>query len=206
MNWKKVVGLFALSALLIVTGCQKEDDVTPEDTKTTQTGGNGNSNGNTGGNGSGNTGGNGGGNTGGEVIGGYTVPSNLTTLHALINDVRSKGCTCGNTKMPVVPALTFTNKKLEQAARNHSQDMSDNNFTAHAGSDGSSPGDRLDRVGYNWSTWAENVASGFTSERAVFMGWLNSPGHCKNIMHANMREAAWAEVNNYWTLVFGKSR
>ena len=75
--------------------------------------------------------------------------------------------------------------RLAQAARVHSIDMATNNLMAHIGSDGSTVGTRLQRVGVtNWSSWAENVASHATPE-AVIQAWMNSPGHRANILSSN---------------------
>ncbi|MBL7110645.1 MAG: hypothetical protein ISS19_01740 [Bacteroidales bacterium] len=47
------------------------------------------------------------------------------------------------------------------AAQDHSDDMDENNNLSHTGSDGSSAGDRLDSIGYKWSTCGENIAVGY---------------------------------------------
>ncbi len=53
------------------------------------------------------------------------------------------------------------NLKLMEAARKHSQDMSDRNFFAHNNPSGQDPGDRIDAVGYNWKAYGESLAAGF---------------------------------------------
>jgi uncharacterized protein YkwD len=124
-------------------------------------------------------------------------------LLELVNDVREKGCDCGGEyQAPASPVVW--NDKLEQAAQNHSNDMDENNFMKHDGSDGSSPGDRIVVVGYSWSTYGENIANGYTSESAVIQGWLDSPGHCKNIMNAKFTEMGVATSGSYWTMVLAK--
>ena len=34
-------------------------------------------------------------------------------------------------------------------------------------------------------------------------GWINSSGHCSNIMDPKFKEIGVAKVGDYWTLVFG---
>lgn len=138
-------------------------------------------------------------------------------LLELVNDVRKKGCMCGNTNMPAVDPLTW-NDLLATAAQNHSNDMSDNDFFSHTGSDGKSPSDRIDKTGYKYSTWGENIymeggmGNSTSSAENAFNAWLKSEGHCKNIMNGSFTEMGAAKTYNqdrnstYWTQVFGKPK
>ena len=68
--------------------------------------------------------------------------------------------------------------EITQAARRHSRDMADNNFTSHTGSDGSSGGQRMTEAGYNWSTWAEIIGWGWGGNTdSMINWWMNSSGH-----------------------------
>ncbi|THU39910.1 CAP domain-containing protein [Niastella caeni] len=127
---------------------------------------------------------------------------NESTLLALVNNVRKTGCTCGSTAMPAVAPVTWNNL-LEKAALLHSADMNKNNYFSHTGLDGSSPGTRLTRVGYNWIAYGENIAKEYTSEQAVMTDWLKSEGHCKNIMSSNVKEMGVGRDGNYWSQLFG---
>src|SRR4051812_22644958 len=49
---------------------------------------------------------------------------------------------------PAQPPLAW-NPSLADAAQQHSQDMADHNFQSHSGSDGSDPGGRARKSGYN---------------------------------------------------------
>jgi uncharacterized protein YkwD len=42
--------------------------------------------------------------------------------------------------------------------------------------------------GYKFSTWGENIAWGQSKTQIVMMAWLNSAGHCSNIMNASFSE------------------
>ena len=127
---------------------------------------------------------------------------NKTLILQLVNDVRTKGCQCGDTYYPPAPAVTW-NDLLEKAAANHSQDMSQNNYFSHTSPSGGNAGTRIAAVGYRWTAYGENIAMGYNDERTVVTGWINSPGHCKNIMNKNYKEMGVAKVNSYWTQAFG---
>jgi len=111
---------------------------------------------------------------------------------------------------------------LDTAAYGHSQDMGLHDFVSHTGSDGSTVGTRVLAAGYTGSTWiGENIAAGHSSPDMVMYdpdwGWMNSPGHCANILSANYREigmgyyydagdtypgGSWG-YGHYWTQDFG---
>jgi uncharacterized protein YkwD len=119
-----------------------------------------------------------------------------------VNEVRSEGCDCGDETMPSVEALNW-NDLLETAAINHSIDMNNNDYFDHTSKDGLTPGDRITTTGYQWSTYGENIANGYSNEEAVIEAWLGSPGHCKNIMSASFKEMGVGKSGAYWTQVFG---
>ena len=128
-------------------------------------------------------------------------PVNRTLLLQLINNVRKKGCQCGDTFYPAAPAVVW-NSQLEQAALIHSNDMYANKYFSHAAKDGSKAGDRIEDAGYYWRTYGENIAFGYRGETEVVKGWILSPGHCKNIMSKSFKEMGVARVGDYWTQVF----
>ncbi len=79
--------------------------------------------------------------------------------------------------------------RLSAAARGHAKDMADRNFFDHrsgkAGFD--TPGDRIHQAGSFEQAWAENIAfeqgqSDSSIVETFVTGWINSPGHFKNIM------------------------
>ncbi|AWN25192.1 CAP domain-containing protein [Streptomyces sp. NEAU-S7GS2] len=116
----------------------------------------------------------------------------------LVNDERRKaGCS----------PLTV-NAKLTKAAQDHSKDMADHRNMSHTGSDGSSPEDRITRAGYNWSSYGENVAYGYSTPESVMEGWMTSPGHKRNILDCSFKEigVGHAQPDDYWTQDFGTAR
>ena len=127
---------------------------------------------------------------------------NKTVLLQLVNGVRKRGCQCGDTWYPAAPPVTW-NDLLEKAAFRHSSDMSQKKYFSHTSPDGTGAGKRIAETGYRWMYYGENIAMGYANEREVITGWLNSPGHCKNIMNKNYKEMGVAKVNGYWTQEFG---
>lgn len=129
---------------------------------------------------------------------------------ALVNQRRAAGATCGGTYYPPAPPLTF-DERLRCAARKHSKDMGVNNFFSHTGSNGSTPWNRITSAGYAYTAAAENIAAGQSSATQVVNGWMNSSGHCRNIMKASLQHlgtgyyyAAGSSYRHYWTQDFGK--
>ncbi|WP_431771378.1 CAP domain-containing protein [Streptomyces cucumeris] len=117
---------------------------------------------------------------------------------ALVNKERAKvGC------KPVT-----VDAKLTKAAQAHSEDMAEHSNMSHTGSDGSSPDDRIERAGYSWSTYGENVAYGYSSPESVMDGWMNSSGHKANILNCDFKEigVGHAQPGHYWTQDFGTAR
>lgn len=125
----------------------------------------------------------------------------------LVNAERAAGADCGSAGVfdPAGP-LTM-NADLRCAARTHSQDMVDRDYFDHTNPDGESPGDRIDATGYQWRSWGENIAWGQPAPEAVVDAWMNSDGHCSNIMNAGFTEigVGYAE-GSVWTQVFATPR
>ena len=129
-----------------------------------------------------------------------------------VNNARSQTRNCGGDNYPATVALNW-HCTLEDVAYGHSRDMGDYNFFSHTGSDGLQSADRVTNAGYDWSTVGENIAAGQQTVDTVMTAWLDSPGHCENIMHSSFTEigAASYTVDGsdfpiYWTQVFATPR
>lgn len=134
------------------------------------------------------------------------------TMLALINASRVEARMCGSNLRAPVPTLQW-NDKLAVAATMHGNDMASNNFFDHTGSDGLGVGDRATAATYNWRAVGENIAAGQLDQAEVHQGWLDSEGHCINIMNQLFTEVGAACINNsssdfgnYWVVVFGDSK
>ncbi|ATO14512.1 serine protease [Micromonospora sp. WMMA2032] len=127
------------------------------------------------------------------------LSAELQQVVTLVNQERAKaGC----------KALSV-DSKLTLAAQRHSQDQADHKKMSHDGSDGSDVGARLDRAGYAWRAYGENVAWNQQSPAAVMDAWMNSPGHRANILNCSFTEIGVGVARSngpYWTQDFGTPR
>jgi len=119
-----------------------------------------------------------------------------------VNQLRAKGCYCGNTYYPPAQPLQWS-AKLERASYYHSRDMERQGKLSHRGSNGSKLADRVTQAGYDYRSTGENVSHRKHSIQAAVDSWKRSPGHCVNIMRKEFTEIGAAEYNSFWTQNFG---
>jgi uncharacterized protein YkwD len=127
-----------------------------------------------------------------------------------VNARRAEGATCGSTSYGSAPPLTM-NAEMRTAARLHSEDMGAQDYFSHTSLDGRSFLDRMLQAGWSGSCpCGENIAAGYSSPTSVVNGWMNSPGHCANIMNPSysVTGIGYAYDNSgsygaYWTQNFG---
>ena len=136
-----------------------------------------------------------------------TVEFDQQEMLELVNNARMEKRRCGGTRHNPVSPLKWDDK-LARAAQKHADDMADNEFFDHTGSDQSSVVDRIERERYFWRTVGENVAMGPRTVGEAVQGWLDSPGHCSNIMNGEFTEmgAALSHDGKYWVQVFAALR
>jgi len=100
--------------------------------------------------------------------------------------------------------------RLDAAAKSHALEMAARGKTTHTGADGSSPAERVERAGYAYRRTAENVAAGQFSVEEVMSGWMNSPGHRKNILGSFSQIgtacATGEDGTTYWCVTFGTAK
>lgn len=128
----------------------------------------------------------------------------------LVNLERAAGANCGGRRFPPAGPVEL-DVELRAAARAHSQDMADQSFFSHDSLDGRDFMDRILATGYSGQgPWGENIAAGQTSAQEVVDGWMDSPGHCENIMTAEfgvlgvgLYQSESSEYRLYWTQNFG---
>jgi len=146
----------------------------------------------------------------------YPAPADGATVGRrvleLVNDARRAPRVCGDRSFsPSHPLVSSA--LLNRVALGHAQSMAAWDYMDHTGRDGSTPADRVNRVGYRWSRVGENVAAGPATAKVVVAGWLESPGHCANVMSPAFTEMGIAFAVNrqgrqgvYWAQVFGTPR
>jgi uncharacterized protein YkwD len=147
----------------------------------------------------------------------YAVPSNAQapalaarTLE-LVNEARSRTTRCGNRSFAPVAPVTLSGT-LGGVALGHANDMAENNYFEHEDLAGHTPADRVRAVGYREKLVGENIAFGPRTADEVVQGWLDSPGHCENIMDPRFAEMGIAYAAGrgkrglYWVQVFAAPR
>jgi uncharacterized protein YkwD len=130
-------------------------------------------------------------------------------LLAMVNSARSRPRLCGYQRFAAARPLTWS-AALGTAAEGHSRAMARDNYFAHQGLSGDSPGDRARAAGYRGRNIGENIAAGQGSPSDAMQGWLASPGHCANLMSPQFTQVGAGFANNarsdkgiYWTMLFG---
>ncbi|WP_163537009.1 CAP-associated domain-containing protein [Gracilibacillus sp. YIM 98692] len=76
---------------------------------------------------------------------------------------------------------------VRTTARDHSQDMADNNYFSHTNLDGQTPFDRLSEDDIRYRMAGENLAAGQSSSVFAHEGLMNSLGHRENILKNGYR-------------------
>ncbi len=138
------------------------------------------------------------------------LPPATETLLRQINSLRAAGANCGGQAFAPADALQW-NEALERAAAVQARDMARAGDISHTGADGSSVAQRVTTQGFVWSNLGENVAAGSATASATLVQWMNSPGHCRNIMNPVFTEVAVAQqgnpgstYKNFWTMVLAR--
>jgi len=132
----------------------------------------------------------------------YTVPSSAQApaLAAraleLVNAARARGARCGTRSFAPAPPVSLSGT-LAGVAFGHASDMAINNYFEHEDLTGHTPADRVRAVGYQEKLVGENIAFGPRTAEEVVQGWMDSPGHCENIMDPRFAEMGIAYANGH---------
>lgn len=100
------------------------------------------------------------------------------------------------------------NELLTAAAATHARDMSVQNRPWHFGSDGSSPVNRVQRVGYSGRLVGETISETYETELETLAAWMDQPDTRRIILSPDARDMgfAWFQESNgkiWWTMVMG---
>jgi len=132
--------------------------------------------------------------------------------NAVLNETnarRAQGAVCGG--QPFGPAGPLAgHPQLRNSARGHSQDMGRRGYFEHKSPEGTGPMQRAQAAGFQGGFVGENIAAGQNSPREVVQSWMESPGHCLNIMEPRYRFLGVGyyfqqgdRFGQYWTQNFG---
>ncbi len=100
------------------------------------------------------------------------------------------------------------NSQLNAAAATHAKDMSVQNRPWHFGSDGSSPIDRVQRVGFTGTLVGENISETYETELETLGAWMDKDDTRRILLspEANVMGFSWHQERNgkiWWTLIMG---
>lgn len=101
-------------------------------------------------------------------------------------------------------------QRLVDASQQHSAHQAQVGTIFHTAPDGTTPGDRIAATGYSFSAWAENVAAGQSTPESVVRAWMESEGHCRNILNPGYTELGVGYVRteggfrHWWTQKFAR--
>jgi uncharacterized protein YkwD len=130
-----------------------------------------------------------------------------------VNEARVHGATCPSAHALATAAPVRWSDSLASAAQVQAHEMALLRRMGHLDSGNRGLGERLRAQGYRFSSAVENVAVGYPSLDDVVVAWLESEGHCENLMNVSVLEVGVAcvddgttgapEERRYWTLVLG---
>lgn len=130
----------------------------------------------------------------------------------LHNEARGQARECGEHFLSATSDVEWS-EALAQAAVMHARDLAFNQHRGHTGSDGSSPMERVQRISRDYFRIGENIAYYNVSAERAMEAWLNSPGHCSNIMGGGYTHMGAAMIRGregqnraYWVVLFGGRR
>ncbi len=124
------------------------------------------------------------------------TPADLAAIQTatlcLVNQERAR-----DDELPLLP-----NRRLEQAARGHGEEMINDDYFAHVSPNGLTPVARIENTGYVPNrqvgyTLGENLAWGtlqLSTPGAIVAAWIASPEHLANILFSPYRDTAIAIV------------
>jgi uncharacterized protein YkwD len=140
------------------------------------------------------------------------LPNFQADMLQAVNAARARPRTCGAVAMPAVGAVQWSDGLFISSAE-HSQDMALRNYFDHITPEGVTAGQRANNAGYSYTNLGENIAAGQADVAAVMASWLNSPGHCENIMTAVFTDIGVAcvaaprrQYPTYWTMELAKPK
>jgi len=139
-------------------------------------------------------------------------PSAVELEHfQLLKDLRKRGFRCpGGTSYAAIADTESSflfDCRLWEAARSWSSEMGNGNFFSHT-QGGSNPCTRT--ANYGLQACGENIAAGNGDPEATLQQWMESDGHCVNMMNpqynrfgVGLVEVPGSQYTHYWTQSLG---
>jgi uncharacterized protein YkwD len=94
--------------------------------------------------------------------------------------------------------------RLGKAAQGHADDMAARAYFSHTSADGTAWNARIRLAGWK-KPGGENIAYGYEDAAGVVEGWLNSPGHRRNMLNCSFAYigVGVSAGGEYWVQDFG---
>ena len=128
-------------------------------------------------------------------------PGLMAEQTALIDAINRERAAAGLSAVRADPVLAA-------AAHGHACDTIRRGGLSHTGTDGTRPGHRALRAGYDFRVVYENLGLGFHSAPQAMFYWMRSPGHRDNVLAPRARDAALGlavtpQGQRAWVLMMG---
>jgi uncharacterized protein YkwD len=91
---------------------------------------------------------------------------------------------------------------LSDIARNFAADMRARKYFSHVTPEGATMQSRLKNGSVIYRYAGENIAMGYRDAQYVMDGWMNSPGHRRNILTEQFRKIGVGVSGDYYVQVF----
>lgn len=106
------------------------------------------------------------------------LPADVQPMVRLINEQRAAAGLAPLVEHPV----------LASCADQYSETLAKQGGLSHTGPDGSNPGQRMQRCGYNWRHYGENLAAGQHDAAEAVAAWMSSPSHRRIMLSPRLHE------------------
>jgi hypothetical protein len=131
------------------------------------------------------------------IPGNLPVSRNVVTPSPLQEDLNRESIIDLSNKARGLNGLSALseNQLLNTIAETRAKDMFEKQYFAHVSPTGEQASDVAQRIGYQYKIIAENIASGrFLTNQKVIDGWMQSPGHRKNLLATEVKELGAAII------------
>lgn len=137
---------------------------------------------------------------------------NMTLYRALQNDpceasskyeIQSSVCRLVNRERKRKEAEPLVlDRELSRVAQKHAEDMVKRGYFSHESPEGGTMSTRLKDAEISYGYAGENIAKGYATPREVMEGWMDSPGHRRNILYKPFRKIGIGVYEDHWVQVF----
>lgn len=127
------------------------------------------------------------------------APSTSALEQGVIDCANRERAARGIAALRIDPSLT-------RAAQGHAADMAQRGYFDHETPEGRTPWDRIKAAlqgALPFRAMGENIAMGYRSAEATCTGWMNSPGHKRNILDPTFTLIGAGWVDGYAVQNFG---